>query len=157
MAGARGLLATLEFLPGLSIGNLSTALEAVRHVAMPNFRLLLDAMHVFRTGASAAEIAALDPNMIGYVQLCDVPLISRFPDYSEEARHYRLAPGQGELPLLDFLAAIPTSCIVGLEVPMLAQAQAGIGPAERLAGSIQVTRDLLARAQERRTDSTQRA
>ena len=93
-----------------------------------------------------AELAALDPALIGYVQLCDVPLVSKYTDYSYEARFDRLPPGQGELPLLELLAAVPTDVIVGLEIPMLREAEAGIGPKERLSGGIQATRDLLARA-----------
>jgi sugar phosphate isomerase/epimerase len=144
LATARGLIATLEYLPGLAIGNLKTAVAAVRHAANPNFRVLVDAMHFFRSGSKPAELAALDPTLIGYVQLCDVPLVSKYEDYAYEARFDRLAPGKGELPLLDLLAAVPRELVVGLETPMLREAEAGIGPKERLSGAIQATRDLLA-------------
>lgn len=146
LAAARGLIATLEYLPGLTIGNLATAVAAVRHAANPNFRVLVDVMHFFRSGSKPAELAALDPTLIGYVQLCDVPWVSKYDDYSYEARFERLSPGKGELPLLDLLAAVPRDVIVGLETPMLRDAEAGIGPKERLSGGIQATRDLLARA-----------
>ncbi|MGO9932579.1 MAG: sugar phosphate isomerase/epimerase family protein [Steroidobacteraceae bacterium] len=148
MAGARSLLATLEFLPGLPIGDLSTAAAAVRDLGKPNFRLLLDAMHVFRSGAQVAEIAALDPALIGYAQLCDVPLVPKSLSYSDEARHERLPPGEGELPLLEFLSALPRDLIVGLEIPMLARAERGIGPYDRLVGCVRGARGLLARANE---------
>lgn len=142
MAAARGLNATLEFLPGLSIGDLPNAVAAVRHVGMANFRLLLDAMHVFRSGAVAADVAALDPSLIGYLQLCDVPRVSRFANYADEARHHRLPPGKGELPLLDLLVATPPGVVVGLEVPMLDEARAGVAPCDRLFSCVTATRAL---------------
>jgi sugar phosphate isomerase/epimerase len=144
MAAARGLQATLELMPGLPIGDLPAAVAAVRELGQPNFRLLLDAMHVFRSGAQVADIAALDPNLIGYAQLCDVPLVSRHAGYADEARHERMPPGEGELPLLDFLSELPRHVIIGLEVPMLGRAKAGVSPYHRLSGCVAVTRDLLA-------------
>ena len=132
LAAARGMIATIEFMPGLAIGTVRAAVEAVRAVGRSNFKLLLDAMHVYRSGAAAADLAAIDPDLIGYVQLCDVPLVSRHASYGEEARDNRLPPGEGELPLADFIAAMPASCIVGLEVPMLDAALAGVGPRDRL-------------------------
>jgi sugar phosphate isomerase/epimerase len=147
LAGKRGMTATLEFLPGMPMtANLEEALAVVRHVDRPNFGLLIDTMHLFRSGSSVADVAALDPASIGYVQLCDVPLVSRYADYSDEARFDRLAPGDGELPLAEFVAILPPDVIIGLEVPMLAQAEAGIGPRERLKAAVEKTRAMLSRA-----------
>jgi sugar phosphate isomerase/epimerase len=145
MAGKAGMETTLEFGPRLAISNLAAALAAIRHVGQPNFRLLIDTMHFVRSGAGAADLAALAPDMIGYVQLCDAPLVSRYAEYMDEARYDRLAPGAGELPLPDILAALPRDLVLGLEVPMLAQAQAGVGPHERLGPCVKAARDLLAR------------
>jgi sugar phosphate isomerase/epimerase len=144
LAAARDLAATLEFVPGLPIGDLPTALAAIRHVGRPNFRLLIDPMHVFRSGATVSDVAAIDPALIGYIQLCDVPIVSRYANYADEARYERLPPGLGELPLAALLAALPRALAVGLEVPMRGQAAAGIGPDERLAGAVEATRALLA-------------
>jgi sugar phosphate isomerase/epimerase len=144
MAAARGMQVTLEFLPGLPIGELSSAVAVVRDLGKPNFRILLDAMHVFRSGAQVADIAALDPAMIGYAQLCDVPRVSQSANYADEARYERLPPGEGELPLREFIRALPRDVIVGLEIPMLARAEQGIGPFERLKGCVRRARDLLA-------------
>ena len=69
MAAARGLETTTELAPSLTVCDLPTALAAVRHVGRPDFRLLIDTMHVIRSGASVADIAALDPQLIAYVQL----------------------------------------------------------------------------------------
>jgi sugar phosphate isomerase/epimerase len=144
MALDRRMRATLEFLPGLPIGDLAAAVAAVRAVDRPNFQLLLDAMHVFRSGAQPAHIAALDPALIGYAQLCDVPLVSKFASYADEARHERLPPGEGGLPLLDFVSVLPRDLILGLEIPMLGRAEHGISPHDRLIGCVKGARDLLA-------------
>jgi sugar phosphate isomerase/epimerase len=143
MALARRMRATLEFLPGLPIGDLAAAVAAVRAVGRPNFQLLLDAMHVFRSGAQPAQLAALDPALIGYAQLCDAPLLSKSASYADEARHERLPPGEGELPLLEFVGALPSDCVVGIEIPMLDRALRGVGPFDRLKGCVRSARELL--------------
>ncbi len=144
MADAVGMETTVEFAPRLAIGDLPTALAALHHVQQPNFRLLIDTMHLVRSGSGAEDIAALDRDMIGYVQISDVPLVSQFTEYMDEARYERLAPGTGELPLLDILSVLPRHLVLGLEIPMLEHAKAGIGPHERLGRCIDATRDLLA-------------
>ena len=145
MAETRGIETTIEIGPG-PIAKLPAALAAVRHVNRKNFRLLIDTMHFFRFGGSVADIAALDPDLIGYVQLCDVPSVSKFASYMEEALHERLAPGDGALPLLEFLRALPRHVVVSLEVPQRSLAGAGVGPHERVGACVDAARKLLARA-----------
>jgi sugar phosphate isomerase/epimerase len=144
MALERGMIATTEFAPGLTVADLPTALAAVRHVGQPDFRLLIDTMHFIRSGSTPADLAALDPELIGYVQLADVPLVSPFASYMEEAMTERRSPGDGELPLLDILRAVPQDRVIGIEVPLLSQAKAGIGPLERLRPVVAAARQLLA-------------
>ena len=143
MANKRGLRAVIEYMPGMPIGSLAAALEVVRHARAANFGVLVDVMHFFRSGSTPAELAAAPPDQIGYIQLCDVPLVSRHKSYADEARYDRLEPGQGELDLAGFLAAAPANVVVGLETPMLAKAQAGIGAEERLRPGLEVARIML--------------
>jgi len=93
--------------------------------------------------SSAADLAVLDPDLIGYVQLCDAPLVSKFSSYMQEAMTERMVPGQGELPLLEILEAVPRDRIVSLELPLLSQAKAGIGPLERLRPAVAAAKALL--------------
>jgi sugar phosphate isomerase/epimerase len=144
MAAARGMSATIEFLPLAWPATLAEAVAFVKDSGAPNGQVLVDAMHLFRSGGTAEELAAVDPALIGHIQLCDVPMPARNPDYGDEARHERLAPGDGDLPLAGFIAAVPPGLTIGLEVPMLAKAQAGIGARERLAPAIAAARELLA-------------
>ncbi len=143
LAGQHGIIATIELVPASAAGNLADTLAIVHHVNRPNFCLLLDSMHVFRSGGTVEELQALDPRHIGYAQLCDVPMPATAPDYMREAMFGRLPPGQGDLPLADFLAALPPDIPIGLEIPMLAQAEAGISPKQRLQPAIDATRALL--------------
>ena len=141
---ARGIELTTEVGPGTTAG-LASALAAVRHVGRPGFKLLIDTMHWARSGLGAADIAALDPGIIGYVQLCDAPLVSRHARYLDEALHERRVPGTGELPLLDLLATLPRDLVLGLEVPQRSLAEAGVGPRQRVGKCVEATRRLLAR------------
>jgi sugar phosphate isomerase/epimerase len=143
MAAARGMESTTEFAPGLTVSDMSSALAAIRHVGRPDFRLLIDTMHFIRSGSRPADLAGLDPDLIGYVQLCDAPLVSRYATYMQEAMTERLIPGQGELPLLEILKAVPCDRVVSLEVPLLSQAKAGMGPHERLRPAVAAARRLL--------------
>jgi hypothetical protein len=97
-------------------------LAAIRHVGRKDFRLLVDTMHLGRTGGRAADIATLDPDIIGYVQLRDVSLQPTYRDYMDEALYERKVPGTGELPLLDFVAALPRDLVLGIKVPLRSEA-----------------------------------
>lgn len=143
LARARGMGSQIEFVPGLGIGDLPTALAAVQHVARPDFGLVIDAMHVFRSGASAADVAALDPAVIGHIQLCDVPTAVRPEGYGYEASFERLCPGEGDVPLADLVAALPKDRIIALEIPMRARTLAGESGESRFAPCVAATRALL--------------
>ena len=143
MSAARGMQSSIELCPVLTINNLASAVAAVRHVGRKDFRLLLDTMHLGRSGATAAEIAALDPAMIGYVQLCDAPLKPANPNYMDEATFDRMVPGEGELPLREYLSALPTDVVVSLEVPSRTLAAAGLSVRERLERCVKAARALM--------------
>ncbi len=120
MAGDRGLAVHLEFVPGLSVSDLVSALAIVEHVGRQDFRVMIDAMHFFRSGGTIAQLAAVDPATIGYVQLCDAPLAAAHAEYMTEAMTDRCLPGEGELPLAAFVGALPKDVPIGLEIPNLA-------------------------------------
>ncbi len=149
LAADRGIVTSVEPVPGLAIADLPTAMAAVEHVGRKEISLLIDTMHVARSGARAEDLRSLPAERIGHVQLCDVPLRStKEHSYAEEAMYYRMAPGEGELPLAEMLAALPGDCVVGLEVPMLSRAEAGVSAYDRLLPCVESARALLARADE---------
>jgi sugar phosphate isomerase/epimerase len=97
--------------------------------------ILLDSLHFQRYGGWLEGVRSLDPGLLSYVQLCDAPLEppsglprpARMPrnqstdgtDLQLESRAMRLLPGDGELPLAEFLAAIPADIPVSVEAPNL--------------------------------------
>ena len=143
MAAAHGMLAALEYMPMMWPINVHEAADFVVASGAANARVLIDAMHFYRGGSQAADLARVDPALIGYVQICDVPMPAINPDYGMEARDNRLAPGEGDLPLAELLAALPRDVMIGLELPMAARAEAGQGPEERLTPAIAAARALL--------------
>jgi sugar phosphate isomerase/epimerase len=142
LAAARGLLTTTEVGAGV-LRNLGRAKEAVEAVGRPDFTLLIDTMHFFRSGSTVADLAALDPAVIGHVQLCDVPMPARIESYMEEALYERRAPGDGDLPLAEFVRLIPEGVVIGLEIPIRSEALAGVGPSERLGRCVAAARTLI--------------
>jgi sugar phosphate isomerase/epimerase len=143
LGAAVGIETSTEFGPSLSTENLSEAVDVVRYVNRPDFRILMDSMHFFRSGGTIEDITALDPEIFAYIQLSDVPRVATIANYFEEATRERMVPGEGELPLLDFLAALPRDLVVGLEVPIRSLAEAGVGPHERMRRCVEAARNLL--------------
>lgn len=142
-AAQRDIQTVVEPVPGLTIGDLPTALAAREHIGRTDFRILIDTMHVVRAGSSAADIAALDPDCIGYAQLNDTTLQPRLDNYMQEAMFERMVPGEGELPLLDILTALPPDLVVEIEVPRRSLALAGVSPIDRMRPCVDAARRLL--------------
>jgi sugar phosphate isomerase/epimerase len=144
LAAQRNIRTVVEPVPGLTVGDIPTAVAALQHVGRPDFRLLIDTMHLMRSGFSATDVAGMDPEHIGYVQLNDTTLVPRIENYMEEAMFERMVPGEGELPLQDFVSALPRDVVVELEVPQRELALAGISPTDRLRPCVEAARRLLA-------------
>ena len=149
MAAQRDLLVSAEMGSLGPYGLVEPALALVRGVGMDNFSLLIDSMHFFRLGNTIEQFAAIDPALIGYVQLCDAPWAPRFDTYMEEAMYERMAPGDGELPLHEFVRLIAPDVTVSLEIPIRSLAEQGLGPRERVAPCVDAARAMLLAREER--------
>jgi sugar phosphate isomerase/epimerase len=148
IAAERGIQTNVEPTPGLIVGDLGTALAARKHVGHNDFQILIDTMHLVRSGSSAADLAAVDPQHIGYAQLCDTTLQPRADNYMKEAMYERMVPGEGELPLRDILAALPADIVIELEIPQRSMALAGVSPIDRLRPCVEAARRLLSEVQQ---------
>lgn len=142
MVIARGMLFTIEFAPPNAINSLQCALVSAEHVGVGRCRILLDAMHFFRSGATVAELRSLDPDRIGYAQLCDAPMTSKGGTYMQEAMFGRMIPGTGEFPLREWIAALPPDVEIGLEVPRIDDLKAGVRPHDHAARVVAAAREL---------------
>lgn len=143
LAAQRGIETVVEPVPGLTVGDLPTAMAARKHVGRTEFRVLIDTMHLVRSGGGAADVAALHPDCVGYAQLNDTTLRPRLDNYMEEAMFERMVPGEGELPLADILAALPRGIVIELEVPRRSLALAGASPIDRMRPCVEAARSLL--------------
>jgi sugar phosphate isomerase/epimerase len=139
----RTMSVAFEFAPPHTFNTLGAVLSVVEQIGSPNIALLIDAMHFLRTGGTLDQLAAIDPGLIGYVQLCDAPLAGDGEDYYREASFERQCPGEGELPLRDLLAVVPVGVLIGLEVPMLSRIQAGIELKQTVDHLVRASRRLL--------------
>src|SRR5262249_58654965 len=63
-------------------------------------------------GPAATRIRAVPGDRIFLVQLADAPRLDM--DYLSWSRHYRCFPGQGELPVGAFMAALQATGFAGL-------------------------------------------
>jgi sugar phosphate isomerase/epimerase len=126
-----GIGLDLEFMIWRPIARLEDALAVVQAARRPNGKVLIDALHLDRSGGTPASVAAVNAALIGSVQLCDAP--KKRPEASgiiDEARGGRLAPGEGSLPLNALLEALPQSVPLAVEVP-LARSMPHATPLER--------------------------
>ena len=108
----------LEFMAFTAVRRLADAVDLARRV--PGVRVLLDPLHLARGGDPADAPAAVEPALLGYGQLCDAGPPPTGPDrtaaLAQEARHDRLPPGHGELPLAAFLGSLPPDLPLSVEV-----------------------------------------
>jgi sugar phosphate isomerase/epimerase len=120
----------LEFIPYTHVRSLADACSLLTEVAPANAGLLIDALHLSRSGGSPAEIAGYDPALFTYYHLCDAPAaLPGREGLRAEARGGRLYPGEGELWLSEFIAAFPQDTPAAVEAP--SSRYASMPPVER--------------------------
>jgi sugar phosphate isomerase/epimerase len=95
-----------------------------------NAGLLIDTLHLARSGATAADVAALDPATIYLTQLSDAPAqLAAGSTLFDEAMSGRMVLGDGGLDLAAVVNALPPDAEFELETPVVAHA--GLPPAAR--------------------------
>jgi len=104
-ASRRGLRAGYEALAwGRHVFDHRQAWSFVREVNHPALGLILDSFHSLARNIPPDALHELDPAKIFTVQLADAPIVQM--DYLSWSRHFRCMPGQGDLPLRDFLSVL---------------------------------------------------
>ena len=135
-AGERGLQACLEFMIFSSVKTIADAERILNRAGHPAGAILVDALHLQRSGGTPADVSAIAPERLPYAQLCDGPFQPIRPDSATaltEARTGRLCPGDGELPLPQLLDALPAEASLAVEAPVADLADKTIGERTRLA------------------------
>ncbi|TCV72209.1 4-hydroxyphenylpyruvate dioxygenase [Neorhizobium sp. R1-B] len=104
-AAARGLKVGYEALAwGRHISDHRDAWEIVRRADHPNIGLILDSFHTLSKKIDINSIRSIPKDKIFIVQLADAPLIDM--DLLYWSRHFRNMPGEGDLPVREFTAAV---------------------------------------------------
>ncbi len=80
------------------------AWEIVRRASHPNIGVILDSFHTLARKIDADSIRAIPGDRIFFVQLADAPMIDM--DILYWSRHFRNMPGEGDLPVIDFMRAV---------------------------------------------------
>lgn len=107
-AARRGLRIAFEALAwGKHINDYRDAWEAVRRASHPAVGLVLDTFHILARKTDLGAIRSIPRDRIFLVQMADAPMLQM--DYLSWSRHFRNFPGQGDLPLLDFMGALATT------------------------------------------------
>ena len=104
-AAKRGLRVGYEALAwGRHIHDHRDAWEIVRRADHPNIGLILDSFHTLSRKIDVNSIRSIPKEKIFIIQLADAPLIDM--DLLYWSRHFRNMPGEGDLPVLDFMKAV---------------------------------------------------
>jgi len=111
-AAKRGLRVGYEALAwGRHISDHRDAWEIARRANHPNIGLILDSFHTLARRIDVGSIRAIPGDRIFLVQLADAPLIDM--DLLYWSRHFRSMPGQGDLPVIDFMRAVAATGYAG--------------------------------------------
>src|SRR5262249_46391606 len=112
-AAARGLLVAVEALAwGRHVNDYRDSWEVVRRADHPAVGLVLDSFHVLARGSELLPLRDIPKDRIFLVQMADAPKLDM--DYLSWSRHYRCFPGQGELPIGEFMDALQATGFDGL-------------------------------------------
>jgi 4-hydroxyphenylpyruvate dioxygenase len=107
-AAKRGLRVGFEALAwGRYVNDYRDAWEIVRRADHPAIGLILDSFHTLAPGFPVGPIAAIPADRIFLVQLADAPQLDL--DVLSWSRHFRCFPGQGNLPVGDFMKAVEST------------------------------------------------
>lgn len=134
----------LEFGIFTEVKNLAQALAVLNRFDHPLRAVLVDPIHVDRSGTSIADIAQIDPALLPYAQFCDAP--AERPDPADfnavirDAIDLREQCGEGALPLAALYHALPPGIPLAIELRSLALREAFPHPALRAAAVADATR-----------------
>jgi sugar phosphate isomerase/epimerase len=115
LAAPHGIGCSVEFMAFMSTRSLADALAVLDAVDRPNGAVLIDNLHLDRTGGSVDDVRSIAPSRLPYVQLCDAPS-EPGQNLVVEALDGRLVLGAGALPIGPLLAALPAHTACSMEI-----------------------------------------
>ena len=112
LARARGMRVAFEALAwGRHVNDYRDAWEVVRRADHPNVGVVLDSFHICAKRTDLRPIRSIPGDRIFLVQIADAPLLDM--DVMQWSRHFRCFPGQGDLPIDDFMNALAATGYAG--------------------------------------------
>jgi sugar phosphate isomerase/epimerase len=130
-AASHGLRVALEFLPQTAVPDSASAARLIGEAGSSNAGICLDVWHHFRGADDIGQLLALEPDQVAVIQLNDGTLRPRLADYRAETRASRVAPGDGEFPLVPLLRALADRGIhPHISVEVLSEAVVAADPAD---------------------------
>lgn len=134
----------LEFGIFTEVKDLMAALSMIDRVAHPQAAVLVDPIHVDRSGTTIAQVAEIDPALLSYAQFCDAPEVrpdpSDFDAVIRDAIDLRQQCGEGALPLSALLDALPADIPLSIELRSAALRNAYPDARARAAAVLDATR-----------------
>lgn len=137
LAAPYGMDVLVEFNPYSGCRSLAEAAELARDADRANGKLLIDALHLSRSGGSPQDARNIDPALIPLVHFCDAPPKPAddrsVDDLRKESRTARLLPGEGSLWLGELLDALAPDVAISVEAPSARHAHLPASERARLA------------------------
>ena len=147
-----GISIALEFQSYSPVRTVAQALRMLEASGYSNAGLVVDALHLDRGGGRPSDLAIVPAERLTFVQLCDAPAARPPPEaLRREARSGRLYPGDGELPLVELMDALPDGVLLDVEAPC--QRTGHLPAAEQARLAAEATRRFLDRYDRRGRES----
>lgn len=124
-AADHGTAIAVEFMMFTASPTLVDAVDVIAAAGEPNVVVLPDVLHLTRSGGTLEQLAAVDPSLIPYAQICGAHGSGPAADAAAaraEAAKARLLPDEGDLFVREYVAALPESTILAPEAPLAGQA-----------------------------------
>ncbi|MBX4996535.1 sugar phosphate isomerase/epimerase family protein [Rhizobium lentis] len=123
LADRYGLAVDVENMGWRVTRTFQDSVSLVKASGARNAGALVDGVHFFRNGGTLASLRT-ETLWVKHVQLCDVagPAPVTPEEMIAEARGGRFAPGEGELPLKELIAAVDGCAAISVEVPLTGSA-----------------------------------
>jgi sugar phosphate isomerase/epimerase len=146
-AAERNIRLSLEFAMFTEVKTLAEAIAVVSQCGSPSAAILIDPLHLQRSGGTPEQVAEVPRHYFSYAQFCDAPLAGPAPDDTpgiiEEAVDLRLQVGTGGLPLGALLQAMPAGLPLSVELRSKTLRERYPDPHERARAVAAATRSFL--------------